>query len=480
MLTNIGVVLVAVFCLAAGVAFTFFVGRVLMKGRAAQFDRLSDRGQLYWSDTSFRLSLIIFWLSGALIGLSLIPAIVWVAVQDTEAGEVAIRMAIVSAFIAGLGLLVGLPGWKVVILQNDRIVQRWLGQEKSIFFDRMTRMVESKQIPRVRIEAADGTSIRVFKTIDNYDDFFNRLRRHAPGLEIVQAATPLRPKPKARPLDQPSSYLVPKRVHYGTGAGFAVALVFLWAWPWFAVTGEHPTRDSFIFMGIGTFMWLVTFLLVAQQVFQRDQPVELHLNGSIKYRVLRGSMMERHATELFSAGVETEIIYVKGQPGYRYPLYLRFVDGSHLKIDDFRARHLQSTTHAIGSDIRHRYLRITNRTGDDRARSKMFVAQAETELAEAQIARAIICFKQALAQFPDIERLQLYARIGDLHRQLDEHSEAISAYRAHVDLYPSDADAWQGLALSLEANGRTDLAAEAAHTAEQLLLSAHTVHQQAS
>jgi len=480
MLTNIAVVVVASFCLAAGVVFTWFVARLLMKGRAAQFDRLSDRGQLYWSDFSFRISLIVFWLSGALIGLSLIPAIVWIGVQDAEAGEVAIRMAIVGAIIAGLGLLAGLPGWKVLILQNDRLVQRRFGRERSVFYDRMTRIVESKQIPRVRIEASDGTSIRVYKTIDNYDDFFNRLRRHAQGVEIVQAASPLRPKPEPRPLDQPSSYQVPKRVHYGTGAAFALALAFLWAWPWFAVSGDHPTRDSFIFMGIGTFMWLVTFLLVAQQTFQRDQPVALHLNGSIKYRVLRGSMVERHPTELFSAGVETEIIYVKGQPGYRYPLYLRFVDGSHLKIDDFRARHLQSTTHAIGSDLRNRYLRITHRTGDDRARAKMLVAQAETDLATGEIARAVQCFKQALAQFPDVDGLKLYARIGDLHRQMAEHSEATSAYRAHVDLFPSDADAWQGLALSLEAAGRSDLAEEAAHTAEQLLLSAHTSHPQAS
>ncbi|RZV48496.1 MAG: hypothetical protein EX269_01555 [Acidimicrobiales bacterium] len=435
MLTNIAIVVLAVVCLTVGVALAWYVSRILMRGRAEQFDALSDRGQLYWSDVSFRISLVMFWLSGALLGMSMIPAVVWIWVPDVSAGQAAFRLVATSLVIVVIAVLAGLPGWRVYILQNDRLVQRRFGREQVVLYDQITRIVELHPVPRIRIKTDGRRSIRVFKTIDNYEDFFNRLCRYAPQAEIVQESPLSRRRPVSRPSDVPSSYVVPKRVRIATVAG---------------------------------------------SVFRQDQPVELHLGDLIHYRLPRGEIIERHPTEVFSVGVETETMTSKARSGYRHPLYLRFVDGSHLKIGDARARHMQSTTHAIGSDIRDRFMSIGDRMSDDRARSQMLVSQAQTHVARGDAVGAIPLFKNAVALFPDIERLQLYRRIGDLHRSLDENADAVAAYRAHVDRFPGDADAWLGLASSLDAMARTHLAAEAKRAAEQLAAPAHHTQRRAA
>jgi len=67
----------------------------------------------------------------------------------------------------------------------------------------------------------------------------------------------------------------------------------------------------------------------------------------------------------------------------------------------------------------------------------------------------------------------MYRHVANLIRSQgdqDRQSEATAHYRAHVDIFPNDAMAWQLIAQHLGGGFRTDLADEATATAEQLLL----------
>ena len=78
--------------------------------------------------------------------------------------------------------------------------------------------------------------------------------------------------------------------------------------------------------------------------------------------------------------------------------------------------------------------------------------------------------RTAIALHPDRYRRSLHARVGDLLAGIGRGDEAVSHFRAHLDAFPDDAEAWQALAEVLPKGYRTELRDETVAMAEQLLL----------
>lgn len=484
---NVALIALAIAVFAAGLFVARFVGRKLLALAARLQANVEHRGTIYSSDMMVRIALIGVWAGGALGSIGVLPGVVWVAVGDAEAGRVALSIIVISAIIVGVSVLVVLVGMRFFVLEPDRITRVGAFGERSIALASVERFDESSGLPALRIHG-DGSTMRISKTIAGFDDLFNRLTEHiAVPYEAVEAGE----HAPATPMGSPH-----ETAHYAVSTGrrrtnlitMIVTLVFVLAWPWFLVEGDHIVRDSFIFTAMGFGLWLLTVLLIRTETSPAGQPIELQLAPSeIRWRLSRGDWQTRAPNQLVSASVETTIIYVKSQPGHRYPLRLRFTDETVLQIDDHRGRHLGSSTQLLGLDLRRRYLTTANRSEDDRAAGAKYLADARACEATGDIPAAVAAYGQAIAHWPDDSYLALHRYCGDLLRQYADslvgdgmkfrkmtaaiRADAVGHYRAHLDAYPYDADAWQAIAACVGGGYRTDLADESIASAEQLLLS---------
>ncbi len=487
--SDAGVSILALAVFAGGLVLARAIGRALVTMRARRLEELEHRGSVHGSDMILRVSLIFVWAGGAFGALCLLPGLAWVSSGDREALEIAARLFGVAAFIVGFGVLVALSGMRLFVLEPDRITRSGPLRERSIRFDDITRLREAGAFPSLRVEATDS-AIRLPKSIAGFDDVFNRLVAQTHP-DVFTHTIPAEPADGVSMLGESTTaarYAVTaRRLRINIGV---LALLFLLCvtWPWFVVNGEHPVRDAFIFAGMSLLLWLGIYAMVRSESLQPDQPIELELHPrTIRWRVLRGGWQERDRTELVSASVETTIIYVKGQAGHRYPLRLRFVDGTVVKVDDFRARHFGSSTQLVGHDIRRRFVTTDARDpADELAAADHLEAGRAAEAAGESLA-AVESYERAIAHWPSARNLALHRHLGDVLRTVagslpsSNRSERMSAiamrqravghYRAHVDHFPTDADAWQGIGATLAGDYRTDLADEAIETAEQLLLS---------
>ena len=479
---------IALAVFAGGVLLARTMGRALVSMRARRQDQLEHRGSVHGSDMILRVSLIAVWAGGAFGSLCLLPAAAWVGTGDREALEIAARLFGVAACIVGIGVLAALSGMRLFLLEGDRITRSGPLRERSIRFEDITRLREAGTFPSLRIEGA-GTSIRLPKTVAGFDDIFNRLVAQTdPNIFSAPAPATEQPAPSLGALTPAARYAVTRR-RLGINIGILTVLfVACVGWPWFVVNGEHPVRDAFFFAGMSLLLWLGIYAAIRSESLQPDQPIELELHPeTIRWRRLRGSWVEHDRTELVSSSVETTIIYVKGQSGHRYPLRLRFVDGTVVKIDDFRARHFGSSTQLLGHDIRRRYVTTEARRPEDELAAAAHVDAGRAAEQAGDTLAAVAAYEQAIGAWPSAQNLALHRHLGELLRvhadalptsnrheriaMIEVKGRAIGHFRAHVDQFPTDADAWQGIGAALAGNYRTDLADEAIESAEQLLLS---------
>jgi tetratricopeptide (TPR) repeat protein len=239
--------------------------------------------------------------------------------------------------------------------------------------------------------------------------------------------------------------------------------------PWFVVEGEHPVRDGFIFIGLGSGLWALFGGLLTAEEFARGQPTELQLGpaGLAWRKYGERTLTRRSVDELVSSSTETDIIYVRNVPRYRHPLVLTFTDGERLTIHQLRATRLGTSSHHLAHEIRQRYMNSVDRTDAERATAEAWTTTAQNLDAEGEAAAAADAFRRAIASYPDHSRLALHAHVGDLLRSVSNHQSAVSSYRAHLDFAPSDSAAWRGLVAAYTALGREDLANEAAEAAGQ-------------
>ena len=245
----------------------------------------------------------------------------------------------------------------------------------------------------------------------------------------------------------------------------SLLLAFFVGWPWFVVDGDHPIRDSFAFAGVGIGLWLIVLLLVMQESFPRGQPSQIRLRGELEYREFRNRWQSRPHTDIVTATIEPDIIYVKGIPGRRTPLVIRFIDGSQLTVDDMRAKHLRSTTHAIARAIADwRRECPIDPEAVTRVRAAVDEHRGETDEARATVLSELVGID------PEAGRHRRLFELGELLRSREEHDRAIACYQAHLDGEPHDAPAFEALASSYLAIGRRDLAADATAVAERILL----------
>lgn len=433
---------------------------------------LGRRGAVHHFDTPLTIGVILFGAGAVFAGINLLPLAVWILDGDPEARRVFIAFWPIVAFMMGCGRLAARPGLRLFVAEPDRLtthrtgVLHRPGRERSIGHAEITGFHERRTLlGSVEVRGAGAVRrIRVNAQTGGFDQLIAALRQAAPHAPY----TSFRDRTGAAPTDPDPRHwgVAPARTRLTIGF-LGALLLFFWTWPWLFVTGDHPTRDSLIFMGIGTGMWLIVALLVGQENFQRSQPAELELRpGTIAWRRFLAGWTERPVTEIVTATVETDIIYVRGFPGYRHPLRLRFVDGDELVIDDARARHLRTSTVQLGAAIRAHLHDLDQRdpSFEQLAASDDAAATAADEATSARLRRA------AIARWPDRARLATLATVGDLHRRIGDHDLAISLYRAHLDHDADSADAWQGLAASFRAKHREDLAGEATLHAERILL----------
>lgn len=481
---------------AAVVVFVVFVGvpvwltgrlfRRLVRRRQLLAFALGERGSVHQFDMPLTFATILFGAGAVFGGLSFFPALIWLVDGDTEARRVFLALwPVVGGFVA-LAALAVRPGLRFLIAEPDRLTVHRTGithraeanprRERAIGHAEIVAFHERRTLlPSLDVRGDGATShIRINGQVTAFDQLVAALRQAAPHAPYTSFRDPT--ADATTPVDREPArtrFAVPK-TQTRTLIGFLAALlVFLLAWPWFLVTGEHPTRDSIIFMAIGTGMWAVIAGLVGAENFQRRQPAELELRpGAIAWRTFLGDWRVRPVRDVVTATVETDIIYVKGFPGYRHPFRLRFVDGEELLIDDARARHLRTSTQQIGAALRRHVVDLDHRSEDDRRRADELDAEAAalSDGTTAGDARAAPLVRAAIAAYPDAARLATLAAAGDLHRRIGEHDLAVSLYRFHLDHDAHDADAWQGLAASFRAKGRDDLAAEATEHAERILL----------
>lgn len=434
---------------------------------------LGERGAVHQFDMPLTIGVILFGAGAVFAGITLLPLAVWIIDGDPDARRVFIGFWPIIAFFVASAWLAVRPGLRLFVAEAGQITQYRTGighrggRERSIAHDDITGFHERRTLlGSVDVHGSgDVGRLRINAQTNSFDQLIATLRRAAPDAPY----TSFRDQQREGTVD-------PHQQHWGVSPtrtritlGFLVALLlFFWLWPWFFVTGEHPTRDSFIFAGIGTGLWLIVALLVGQESFQRTQPAELELRPStVAWRRFLAGWSERSVADIVTATVETDIIYVRGFPGYRHPLRLRFVDGTDLVVDDARARHLRTSTVQLGAAIRRHVHDLDRRDASFRTLAEADDAAAAAAGDEREAARLR---RAAIARWPDAARLATLAEVGDIHRRIGDHGLAISLYRAHLDLDAGSADAWQGLAASFRAVGRDDLAGEATQQAERILL----------
>ncbi|MEM9464202.1 MAG: hypothetical protein AAGA90_02460 [Actinomycetota bacterium] len=448
--------------------------RAVLARRARLVQALGARGAVHRFDTPLTIGVILVGAGAVFAAIMLLPLVIWAVDGDTDARRVFLAFVPIIAAFAGGGWLMARPGFRLVLAEPDRLtvhrsgVRHRLppaGEERSIAHDEIVGFHERRSVlGSLDIHGSGAVDrLRISAQTSGFDELVAVLRRAAPDARHTTHRD--RTTSTSAPADAATSWAVPRWQTRLLIAFLASMLIFFWAWPWFVVTGDHPTRDSFLFMGIGTLLWSVIAFLVGQENFQRRQPARLELRpGRVAWRVFRGPWVERPVTDVITATVETDIVYVRGFPGYRHPLRLRFVGGEQLLVDDARARHLRTSTVQLGAAIRRHVHDLGSRTDDDRRRADEHDrAAAGTDADEAARHRGA-----AVAAWPDRERLAGLAAIGDLHRQAGDHALAVSLYRAQIDVDADRAEVWLGLAASLQATGRDDLAAEAIAEAERI------------
>lgn len=482
---DVALIALAIGVFAVGLFGARFVARLLLSERSRREDLWEPHGMVHGSDMVLRIALIFVWAGFVLGSLSLLPGLAWAVDGDTEARDIALRIFMVGAATVGFGVVASLPGLRLLIVEADQLTRAGVFSNVALRFSEIERIDEARTIPALLVRGP-GARIRISRSVAGFDDLFNRMAEsvdpavlHAGSNVAANAASSDRPGAAAE-IRSDGHYAV-GRTRLRLNIGFLVAvLLFFLLWPWFVIDGEHPIRDSFLFVGIGLFLWLALAALVSNETLQRGQPIELKLReASIAWRTLRSGWIERPVDELVSASVEPWIMYVKGQPGRRYPLRLRFLGDDMLEIDDFRGRHLGSSTHLLGVDIRQRYLTTTARSDAQREESRNSLATAHALEEDAKPLESVEHYRAAIALWPSAENLALYGYVAEIlrtHGETHEHkTSAIAHFRAHVDLHPSDATAWQALGACLAGGLRSDAADEAIATAEQLLMSGRDV-----
>lgn len=471
---DLGIIALAVAVFVCGLVGARAVARLLLSERARRQDLWEPRGMVHGSDMVLRVALIVVWAGFAIGSIALLPALAWAFDGDTEARDVAIRIFMVGAVIIIIGIGCSLPGLRLLVIDEQGVTRAGVFTDTELAFTDIERVDEARTVPAIIARGA-GQKIRIPRSAAGFDDLFNRLVGSI-GSDALHRQTD-----QATASTPNTSHYAVSNTRLRLNIGFLIAsLLFFVLWPWFVVDGEHPIRDSFFFVGVGLPLWFALAFLVSNETLQRGQPIELELHDStIRWRTLRGPWRERPAVELVSASVEPWIMYVKGQPGRRYPLRLRFIDEEVLEIDDFRGKHLGASSHLIGVDVRRRYLTTANRSSHDHENALAFLNAARQLEADGNPLESIAPYRHAIALWPSPEHLALYGHVGDVlrtHGQTPEHTAiAIAHYRAHVDIHPSDADAWQALGSCLSGGLRNDSAEEAIATAEQLLMSGRHV-----
>ena len=455
-----------------------------IRRRVLLLDSLGERGSVHTFDMPLRMATIIFGAGAVFTGLALVPAMIWALDGDTDGRRTFIGMVAVGAVFALLARWMLRPALSIWIVGSDRITRHRTGllhrigggREQTIEFGDLTRLHERRSI--IGALGVYGTHHRftISMQSERFDELVSALRRARPDVPHTSVRDKKRARRAAKHPPDRTRFAVSPWMIRATIGFFGALLVFFLAWPWFAVGGEHPVRDSVIFMGIGVLIWLMFAGLAALESFPRRQPTALDLReGTIAWRTLRHGWRERELRDVVTVSVETTIIYVRGHPGYRHPLRIRFVDrpddGEHdavLVIGDARARQMSTSTQQLAAAIRRHAHDLSTRTDGDRLEADELMARADTVGSEPTEAAALL--QRAIALDPSPSRLTELRRLGDLQRRTEQFERAESSYRAHLDHSPDDADAWQGLAAVYEATGRRDLAMEATETAERHLL----------
>ncbi len=453
---------------------TPMIGSYWWFGRAARHRHhyvgtLGTRGTTYTGDALVRMALVIFWMGAMFAGLSLLPLLVWVGTGDTEGRRVFFGLLVVGAVIIALSSLLAWPGLKVWILEPEGLTLKRLFREHHIPYADVIELRELRSLTGALGVRSSSARIRVPMQLTGYDDLHDRLRQQCPDAAFRGRGADM--GDDGDPMTTTARFIVPMR-RLRLTAGFLGALfVFFMAWPWFLVEGEHPVRDSFIFMGIGALLWAAFAFLIGGETFQRHQPVELELRpGELAFRTLRSDWVTRRDLELVSASVETRVVVVKGQRGYRHPLVFVFTGGERIELDQFRARHMGTSNHRIAAEIRRRYFDPSHLDEEYRAASDQWLARAEALARRHRDVEAIEAYQHAIATFPDRRRLALFGTVGDLQRRSTDLIGAISSYEAHLDFAADDERVWQGLAAAYIDFGWSDLAADATDKAQQLLI----------
>ncbi len=485
-MTWIDVAVVALFVIALAIPIVAALKAVRWHGRrrALHADALAARGSVHTYEVHLMMGSVIFIGGSAMLGAAFLPMLVWIFDTDAEARRVFLSMlGVVAAFVI-LAVLISWPSLRVWIAEDEQLTVRRMGRERSIRFDAITGIRERRTLlGRVDVDGNDDAGHRIHvklpSQMSGFDELVALVRNRAPGVEF-RGLQPDRnssadePAAPASPLGEPVSYAVSKARTRAVVVFMSALLIFFWAWPWKLVTGEHPVRDSFIFAGIGTGFWLIILLLVWQESFQARYPAALELRpNEIAWRRFRGRWESRPRTELLSASVETDIRYVRGFPGYLYPLVLTFTGGrpsDRIELDLMRAKHMGTTTQALAAEFHRRYFDPDLSEVHEPATAAGWLGTVVTADEVGDAATAIDALERAIALHPSADNLARLRELGDRLRRSDENVRAVSAYRAHLDFVPTDASAWEGLAASQRAIGREDLAAEATQAAERILL----------
>ena len=464
-------VLLAAIAVPVGLVNWWF--KQFLHRRDVEIDELTSRGGVHTADPPVRFGIVMVGFGAVLAGLGLLPMLIWIVDGDGDAARAALVVAVLATLFGVLGLASIWSGMRIWIVEPDRLTLRRRGNERHIAFADITEVAERRSVAGgANIRSADN-HIAVPKQLQGFDTLVAQVQPGAASNPAVSPSdqTSEGQAPNDRSPDTASSYSIPTWQTYGTIMFLIVLLVFFLAWPWFLVTGVHPTRDSIIFMGIGLGIWAGIYYLVEAEAFQKDQPAALRLrHADFDYRLQRQSWVTTQSHELVSVAVETRIRYVRGIPGYLHPLVMVFTNGTRLEVDDQRAKHLGVNTRMLSDEFRRRFF-------DPASRDLGFQQQADSAQqrgAQAEqsgaIDVAIAAYQEAIAAYPDAQRQALFGHIGDLQRGAANHVHAVSSYWAHIDHAPHDAQAWEGLAASQQVLGHNELAAEATQTAERLLL----------
>lgn len=328
-------------------------GRWCSSWLTRQRESLGERGRVWGPGLLFRVAIFVSLLPALLLTLTILLLGIGVIADDSEMTSVGIRLGL--AVLPLLLFLAALTPFALTlwVIEKDRLTRhrRWL-PERSINFVDMSHMAEGEPLRGLLISsnATDGPPpIRISKQVEGYSAIFDRLAAEAPQLldQRVAGGDGTR-----------DHYRVPRwRPILFSVLAFFLLLLML-AWPWFLVVGEHQTRDSFIFVGIGMVVWVAGCTFFASTWLQPGTPWSLELGDhELTMRFLR-RVESRSAKDLRDVSVETRIVKARGQSGYRYPLLLHFADGSTVEIDDVRSRQMGSSTQEMAAVLRGRYPHI--------------------------------------------------------------------------------------------------------------------------